>query len=138
MTEHATGFVTISSWDEKTWDGRPHQEVTGRKQTRATVTTEHSGDVRGTSTVEYLMSYGDLTCQFIAMEKVDGELGGRTGSFLLRHVGRFQDGVVSGTFEVVPESGTGELAGLTGSGDYRWNAEGGEEKGEYTLAYRFE
>ena len=46
------------------------------------------------------------------LERVDGRLGNRTGSFVLQDAGRFVDGVAVSTFVIVEGSGTGELAGI--------------------------
>ena len=48
------------------------------------------------------------------MEKVTGVLDGRAGSFVLQHTGTMNRGEPSLSIAVVPDSGTGELVGLTG------------------------
>jgi hypothetical protein len=50
----------------------------------------------------------------VAIEKVTGTLRGRSGSFVLQHLGTMTQGVPQLSVTVVPDSGTGELAGLTG------------------------
>ena len=52
---------------------------------------------------------------YVAMEKVTGALQGRTGSFALQHSGTMNRGVQSLTLTVVPDTGTGELTGLSGA-----------------------
>lgn len=52
---------------------------------------------------------------YVAMEKVDGHLLGRKGSFVLQHSGTMNRGEASLVLTVVPDSGTGELEGLSGS-----------------------
>lgn len=51
---------------------------------------------------------------YVALEQVTGELEGRKGGFVLQHYGRMADGGQSLMLEVVPNSGTGELVGLSG------------------------
>ena len=51
---------------------------------------------------------------YVAIERVTGSLHGRTGSFVLQHVGTMTRGVPQLSISVVPDSGTGQLAGLTG------------------------
>ena len=51
---------------------------------------------------------------YVAIERVEGTLDGRRGSFLLQHLGRMGRGTQELTITVVPDSGTGELAGLSG------------------------
>jgi hypothetical protein len=52
---------------------------------------------------------------YVAVERVDGTLGGKKGTFALHHLGIMDKGAQSLTIGVVPGSATGELAGLTGS-----------------------
>jgi hypothetical protein len=48
------------------------------------------------------------------MERVTGSLKGRHGSFVLQHNGTMSRGVPALSVMVVPDSGTGELKGITG------------------------
>lgn len=52
---------------------------------------------------------------YVAVERVEGELHGRRGEFLLQHSGTMRRGDGTLTVEVVPDSATGELEGLVGS-----------------------
>ena len=51
---------------------------------------------------------------YVAIEQVTGTLSGRSGSFVLQHFGTMSQGNNSLLLEVVPDSGTKELAGLAG------------------------
>lgn len=51
---------------------------------------------------------------YVAIERVEGSLDGRKGSFVLQHSGTMASGNQSLTITVVPDSGTGQLAGLEG------------------------
>lgn len=51
---------------------------------------------------------------YVAIEIVTGSLDGRAGTFALVHTGVMNKGVPSLTVTVVPDSGTGELVGLSG------------------------
>ena len=51
---------------------------------------------------------------YVALERVVGTLDGREGAFLLAHRGDINPGGYTLSITVVPGSGTGELAGLTG------------------------
>ncbi|WP_329605229.1 DUF3224 domain-containing protein [Undibacterium hunanense] len=51
---------------------------------------------------------------YVAIERVTGTLQGRKGSFVLIHMGIMSRGVPSLTVQVVPDSGTDELTGLSG------------------------
>ena len=52
---------------------------------------------------------------YVAMEKVIGSLQGRKGSFVLQHSGTMNRGEATLVLTVVPDSGTEELEGLSGS-----------------------
>ncbi|WP_029012248.1 DUF3224 domain-containing protein [Niveispirillum irakense] len=51
---------------------------------------------------------------YVAVERVTGTLQGRQGSFVLRHVGTMDRGHQHLSISVVPDSGTGDLVGITG------------------------
>jgi hypothetical protein len=51
---------------------------------------------------------------YVAVERVDGELEGRAGTFILQHSATMNRGTPQLSIGVVPDSGTGELAGLVG------------------------
>lgn len=51
---------------------------------------------------------------YVAIEKVTGKLEGRSGSFVLHHRGTMTRGVPELSVRVAPDSGTGELAGISG------------------------
>ena len=61
---------------------------------------------------------------YVAMEIVNGTLGGRNGTFALQHSGTMDRGQPQLSITVVPDSGTGELRGLKGSMQIRIEADG--------------
>jgi hypothetical protein len=108
MTAETTFKVT--SWNES-----PYDEFDGGKLTRATVKKVYTGELQGEGTVEYLMTHrADGTADFVGLERIVGSLGRRAGSVVLRHEGSFVAGTVRSAWIVIPESGTGELHGLSG------------------------
>ena len=130
----ATGIFKVTSWDEKPCD----EGWGGTKVTRASVTQTVSGNIEGEARVEYLMIYlkgGSAT--FLVTVRVAGKLDGRTGSFVLEGKGTYADGSATCNFSVVPGAGSGELAGLRGTGNY---AAGHAEYPNvpFTLDYHFE
>jgi hypothetical protein len=67
-----------------------------------------------------MVSGGDPTtgsAGYVAMEVVEGSLEGRPGSFALMQMGVLDAGEHDLVYRVVPGSGTGELAGITGTLD---------------------
>ncbi|MEO8128999.1 MAG: DUF3224 domain-containing protein [Bryobacteraceae bacterium] len=51
---------------------------------------------------------------YVAMELASGTLKGKNGTFILQHTATMDRGKPQLSITVVPDSGTGELAGLTG------------------------
>lgn len=52
---------------------------------------------------------------YVAMEIVDGRLGERQGSLAFQQFGTMHSGTQAQHYEVVPGSGSGQLAGITGT-----------------------
>jgi hypothetical protein len=116
MSTHATSTFQVESWDEQTYTDIGD----GRKLTRASVEQAISGDIEGAGTVEWLMCYRpDDTADFVGLQRVDGRLGERSGSFVMRTAGTFDGKEARGELTVVPGSGTGDLGDLNGSGEFR-------------------
>jgi hypothetical protein len=68
---------------------------------------------------------------YVAIERISGTLHGRTGTFVLQHTGTMTRGALQLSITVVPDSGTGQLAGLAGKMDIQI-ADG---KHSYDFAY---
>jgi hypothetical protein len=51
---------------------------------------------------------------YVAIEKVTGTLEGRSGTFVLQHTGTMTQNAPELNIAVVPDSGTGQLAGIAG------------------------
>jgi hypothetical protein len=86
---------------------------------RMTIDKTFSGDIEGTSKGEMLTGGADSTgaMAYVALERVTGKLNGRSGSFLLMHnASMLKSDPAGGRMQVtvVPQSGTGELSGLSG------------------------
>ena len=75
------------------------------------------GDLEATSKGEMLSQFDKQKQSggYVAIERVTGTLGGRKGSFTLQHSSTMTRGKPRQHIVVVPDSGTGELAGLEGS-----------------------
>lgn len=84
---------------------------------RLSIDKQFHGDLEGSSKGQMLASGTPAggAAGYVAIEVVTGELNGRTGSFVLQHVGFMQGGEAQMTVTVIPGSGTGELTGLAGS-----------------------
>jgi hypothetical protein len=84
---------------------------------RMTIDKQFHGDLEGTSKGQMLTGMTDVkgSAGYVAIEKVSGTLKGRTGTFILQHTGVMNRGVPQLTVTVVPDSGTGQLVGITGN-----------------------
>lgn len=83
---------------------------------RMSIDKQFHGDLEATSKGQMLAVQGDVkgSAGYVAMERVIGTLAGRAGSFALQHAGTMNRGVPEQSVTVVPDSGTGELAGISG------------------------
>jgi hypothetical protein len=108
----------------------------GPTLTRIHVEESFSGDIEGTGVVEFLQAAdASGSASFVGIERVTGKIAGREGTFLLQDAGTVAGKVVSGSWFVVPGSGTGQLAGLRGEGGFRANL---GEGAQVHLDYWFE
>lgn len=84
---------------------------------RYSIDRNFSGDLQARSRVEMLGTQFPETYSgvFVAIERITGSLGGRSGAFSLYHTRIMNRGVPTLTAAVVPDSGTEALVGLTGS-----------------------
>lgn len=85
----------------------------GRMQLSKTFT----GDLMGSSAGQMLMvrTAVEGSAGYVAMEKVTATLAGKSGSFYFQHNGLMNRGAPFLTIEVVPDSGDGDLKGLSGN-----------------------
>ena len=117
MTEraHARGTIQVKTYEPTIYDEHPDAPAL----VEIHVAEEFSGDIAGSGTVRFLQaSRADGSASFCGIERVDGTLEGRAGSFLLQDSGTLQGNQVSGNWFVVPGSGSGQLAGLRGEGGF--------------------
>ena len=84
---------------------------------RMSLDKKFTGDLDATSQGEMLSAGTAVngSAGYVAIEKVSGTLHGRAGTFTLQHGGTMTRGAPSLSVTVIPDSGTGELVGLTGS-----------------------
>lgn len=112
MTATATGSfdVTVEPLhDEKLADGNSLGRYSLVKQYHGELEAAGKGEMLTAGTpVEGAAAY-------VAIEHVDGTLGGRRGTFVLQHKGTMGHGEQHLEITVVPESATGDLAGLEGA-----------------------
>ena len=134
-TVKATSRFKVTGWEDTAYG----EEGDGPHLSEALVLKEYHGDLEGTGRARLLMcrasTEGPLQdAGYIASERVSGRLAGREGTFVLQHWGVAAAGSVPWTAgHVVPGSGTGELAGLSGTMEIRVDADG-----KHTLALEYQ
>lgn len=89
-------------------DGKALERVTADKQ--------YHGDLDGSGKGQMLTATGETkgSAVYVATERVTGTLNGRSGAFLLAHRGVMNRGAQQLEIDVVPDSGSGGLQGITG------------------------
>jgi hypothetical protein len=84
---------------------------------RLTLDKKWEGDLSGVSTGVMLAAGTAMkgSAGYVALEKFTGTLAGRQGSFMLQHNGSMQGTNMSLFISVIPDSGTDQLVGLSGT-----------------------
>jgi hypothetical protein len=111
MTSVARGSFTVELVPLP-FDG----QAEGSKLGRMSIDKQIAGDLVGTTSGQMLSAMTDTkgSAGYGAIERVDGTLHGRRGSFVPQHTGTMTRGIPGLSVTVVPDSGTGELEGLQG------------------------
>ncbi|WP_144127763.1 DUF3224 domain-containing protein [Catellatospora sichuanensis] len=100
----------VTGWDPSVYD----EPGDGPALARVTVRKNFRGVVDGASVAEVLTAAGPDGRGYVASERFSGTIEGRAGTVVFQHWG-LDDGAAAHTFgHIVPGSGTGQLAGLTG------------------------
>ena len=109
-------------------EGQPESSKMGRMSIDKSI----SGDLVATTRGQMLSAMTDVkgSAGYVAIEKVDGTLKGKKGTFVLQHSGTMNKGSPSLSVTVVPDSGTGDLIGLLGQ--FRFIIEAGKHSYEFT------
>jgi len=118
----AEATFRVASWSEELIcdiDGTgtqatPEMYYPDRGLNRARVRYTWSGDLEGSSEVDYLISYNGAVAPTVGFQRFTGSLAGHDGSFVLVHTGEHDAEGVREHLRVVPGLGTGALTGLRG------------------------
>src|ERR1700722_5435132 len=83
---------------------------------RMSIDKKYHGDLEGAAKGTMWTRGTDVkgSAGYVAVERVTGTLNGKSGSFVLQHSGTLTRGAAVQNISVVPDSGTGQLAGITG------------------------
>lgn len=112
VTTHARGTFEVTLAPQPMTD-----PAAGPALGRMSIDKRFLGDLDGTSKGEMLFAGTAVreSAGYVAIERVSATLGGRRGTFVLQHSGTMNRGAPSLICAVVPDSGTDELTGLTGT-----------------------
>ncbi|MBK9711779.1 MAG: DUF3224 domain-containing protein [Kouleothrix sp.] len=112
MTSRATGTFDVTLKPLALAD-----EAADATLGRLSIDKQFHGDLEATSKGEMLSAGTGVegSAGYVAIERVGGTLHGRSGTFVLQHSGTMTRGAPQLTITVVPDSGTGQLAGLAGT-----------------------
>jgi hypothetical protein len=110
VTNHATGTFEVKmnpQTDEKVGD-----PTVGRME----FDKQFHGDLEAISKGQMLAVMSEVKGSggYVALERVTGTLAGHSGTFALQHSGTMNRGAAQLSITVVPDSGTGQLVGLSG------------------------
>ena len=134
MTANHAAHVATGAFEVTMIPPEPaYDTVDGIALGRITINKRLHGDLEGSSVVQMLTAMTGVkgSAGYVAIERVTGTLHGLSGTFVLQHSGTTDRNRQSLTITVVPDSGTGELAGI--SGDLTIEITDG--KHSYALAY---
>ncbi|MCC6989105.1 MAG: DUF3224 domain-containing protein [Acidobacteria bacterium] len=111
MPHTARGTFTVTL-QPLVFEGQPDGSPLGRRSIDKQIT----GDLVATTRGQMLSAGGTVkgSAGYVAIEHVEGSLHGKAGAFVLQHTGTMNRGTPSLRVSVVPDSGTGELTGLSG------------------------
>lgn len=124
----ATGTFKVLSGSEE-----PIDQPGGLRLTHASGAQAFDGDIVGDGAVDWLMLYrSDRTAHMVGLQRIAGSIGGRHGAFVLSAEGDHDGSSSRIALTVIPDSGSGDLAGITGTGSL--DAPGGPN-GTYELDY---
>jgi hypothetical protein len=113
MSQHAAG-----AFDVKVTPQKPDTQIARAANLgRLTIDKRFHGDLEGIGKGEMLATQTEVpgSAGYVAMERVTCALKGRNGSFVLQHSATMTRGTPKASIAVVPDSGTGELQGISGT-----------------------
>jgi hypothetical protein len=128
VTSHASGTFDVKL--------APQPEDADTGLARMSIDKQFHGDLEGASKGIMLASSATIvkgSGGYVAMERVTGTLKGRTGGFVLQHSGTMTRGTPQLSVTVVPDSGTGQLEGITGTLTIKIDAGKHSYEFDYTL-----
>src|SRR5881628_171866 len=101
MTMHASGTFDVKIAPQK------DEGIGDATVARMAIDKQYHGDLEGTGLGQMLAGMGEVkeSGAYVAIERVRGTVGGRTGSFAVAHQGTMTRGAQSLVITVIPDSG---------------------------------
>ena len=111
MATHATGTFEVKL------EPLADDHATAAGLGRMSIGKQFHGDLEASSQGQMMSAMTGVkgSAGYVALERVTGTLAGRKGSFVLQHSGTMDRGTPTLSVSTVPDSGTDELTGLTGT-----------------------
>lgn len=111
VTKHAAGTFDVKVVPQK------DEGIGDATIGRMSIDKQYRGDLVGTGLGQMLAGMGEVkdSGAYVAIERVTGTVHGKTGSFAVHHLGVMNRGAQSLVITVIPDSGTGDLVGITGT-----------------------
>jgi len=112
MTDRAHGSFKVTLIPQP-YEDMPAEAMMGRMS----IDKHFSGDLEGTSKGQMLTAGSIVkgSAGYVAIERFTGNLRDRSGTFVLQHSATMIRGAPQMSVTVVPDSGTGQLTGISGS-----------------------
>ncbi len=115
------------------YEEEPYGEADGAEVSRVHISRTFTGDLEGSSTAELLIAKSEGGGGYVGQDRITGALRGKSGSFVFQHAGLMGPEGITNTGTIVPGTGTGELAGITGEGTML-----ADDQGNHTLTLDYE
>jgi hypothetical protein len=120
LTQGATAMTTRIAKGSFTVEMKPQADLGAEasvKLARLSLDKRFEGDLQAVGQGEMLTALTPVggSAGYVAIERVTGSLHGAGGSFVFQHSGTMDHGAQNLSISVVPDSGTGALAGIRGS-----------------------
>jgi hypothetical protein len=124
------------TFEVKTLPQPPEEAAGGEAIGRLLLDKQFHGDIEAKSvgTMLGVRTAVQGSAGYVAIEKLTGSVKGRSGSFVLQHSGMMTRGALEQSVTIIPDSGTGELAGISGKMTIRIEAGVHHYQLDYTLA----
>ncbi len=123
MSKQITIPFQVTGWNATPYDEKPGSPTLSRVAVKKTF----DGELKGESAAQLLMCASeDGSAGYTVMERVEGCLCGRAGSFVMIHGATHTPQETSRALGfIMPNSGTGELEGISGTVEFK-SGDGGK------------